>query len=295
MRLTLAVMALALLAASCDAEPATTTVAADTGTNPNIAAPVDGTADPADSTVDPPCVAGDEPFATSGFAGTFGASTGDAAQLEGLRWTTHDVCERVVIDLVSRNGAPASSLGPGSVSFRSELGVVRIELPPEIDATAFADRLVDASIVDRVFVVRTLDGELAVDLHLATESPVAVRATALVNPSRIAVDIALSIEGSGRIAAPTVSPGIVTLSPLGGPAEYPITVNGYSSPSSSTVVARLSGGDDDLVETRSGPPSQEAWTEFEMIHQEGPTGEVTLFVGDEANEPAGATIHLDLS
>ncbi len=65
-------------------------------------------------------------------------------------------------------GAPATE--PGGV--RAELlrykSIIRLRLDDLVATTAIADRVVERDLVDRVYVVRSLDGDLYVDIHLGS-------------------------------------------------------------------------------------------------------------------------------
>ena len=264
-----------------------------------------GTTSPATSVVAPTsppveapvCLAGDTEFVTGGLAATFGESSGDAAAVGGIRWAAHDGCERLVIDLLTADGAPAASLGEVSVSFRSELGVIRIELP--VRTTAIADSVIEGEIVDRVYVVRRDNGELAVDVHLGDDKPVRVRGFDVGEPSRVVLDIAPFDDGIRRIAPPSIDDVVVLFSPLGGPDEYPLTISGYARTFEANVVAELSQ-DAAVLESTFTTASDwlEAWGEFELTIDSGPSGEVTLFVGEFSardGSPMGVELRLDMS
>lgn len=226
-----------------------------------------------------------------------GDERGDAAAIGSIRWAGHDGCERVVIDLLTAAGAPALRLGEASVGFRSELGVVRVELP--LRTTAVADTIIEGEIVDRVYVVRTRDGDLAVDIHLGTDEAVMVRSMEVDTPTRVVVDLAPSDEGMGRITTPHSAGGVVVLSPLGGPAEFPLLVEGYARTFEANVVAEMRQGGEVVASTfTTATDWTEAWGEFELTIESGPSGESSLFIGEfEARDgsPAGVVLELDMS
>ena len=114
---------------------------------------------------DSPCLVGDRPFSSSGVISAFGGATGDAAQISGIRAGSHPGCERVVIDLLTADGAPAGSLGLVGVEYQEEVGIVRINLPNVVTRTAVADTRFDGALANRAYVVYTREGHLAVDIH----------------------------------------------------------------------------------------------------------------------------------
>ncbi len=245
----------------------------------------------------PVCLDGDIPFSTGGLVATLGERSGDAAVIGGIGWADHGRCERLVIDLLTAGGAPAGSLGEATVSFRDEVGIVRVELPAR--ATGIAASVIEGRLVERVYVVRLPDGRLAADIHLGTDDAVEVRGFDLGEPTRVVVDIGPSDDGMGRLAAPTLGDNVVVLTPPGGPAEYPLVISGYARTFEANVVAILSRDGAEGAETfTTATDWAEAWGAFEIVFEAGPDGSVTLFVGEfdaRDGSPVGVEIALELS
>ena len=149
---------------------------------------------------------------------TLGEQTGDAAAIGRIRWAAHEGCERLVINLLTTDGAPARTLDEASVSFRPAIGVVRIG--SSMRTTGIADSVIEGKIVDRVYIVRLGNGNLAVDVHLTNKDPITVRGFDVSGPSRVVVDLASSDEGTGWVAAPAIGQFVILLAPLSGPADY---------------------------------------------------------------------------
>jgi len=262
--------------------------------------PVDTTVVQTSSTSEgpPPCLDGDTPFSSSGIAGTFGSGTGDAAVVGGIRFAAHGGCERIVIDLQTAGGSPAAMLGASEVAVDAGLGVVTVALPPEMTTTAVADTLFEGSLVTRAFVYRTLGGALAVDLHMA--EAVAARGLLVLDPARLVVDVRPVEDGAPLLGSPEVTPELVLLSPLPGPAEYPIVVHGYARTFEGNVVARLTDGTLTQEVVATAADWAETWGEFEAtigLPEDGPFGAAELTVGSDDPEDGsfvGVGVTLDV-
>jgi len=253
---------------------------------------------PPSATVEPApvCLQEEIPFAADGIVATLGEGKGDAAAVGGVRWASHGTCERVIVDLLTESGAPAGALGEATVAYAADIGIVRVELP--FSVTAVADSVVEGDMVERVFVVRRLSGELAIDIHLAADNPTVVRSFEVGEPARIILDLTTAPDGVIPPTSPTIAADVVVLSPLPGPAAYPLIVSGYARTFEANVVARLvRGGTTEAEATATAADWLAAWGEFELTFEEGPSGSVALLVGE--NSPAdgafaGASISLEL-
>ncbi|MFQ5555159.1 MAG: Gmad2 immunoglobulin-like domain-containing protein [Acidimicrobiia bacterium] len=227
----------------------------------------------------PPCLGGETPFTDSGLVATLGTGVGDAASIGSVRWEAHEGCERIVVELLTEDGAPSGSVGESSVAFRPDQGIIRIDLP--VSATGVADASIEGDLAERVFVVRTPQGDLSVEVHLGTADPIVVRASEVGEPARLVVDIARSEDGTGRIVGPVVEDNVVLVAPAPGPARYPLQISGYARTFEANVVARLvvDGAIAGTVSTTAAD-WLEAWGEFTMSFESGPPGDVTLVVGE---------------
>lgn len=260
----------------------------------------DLTTAPTTAPASPPCLGGDVPFATQGMVAAFGEDHGDAAAIAGLRWANHPGCERVVIDLLTANGAPAGSTGPVAVDYTPGLGIIRVLLAPAVATTAVADSRFDGDLAARAYVVRTRDEQLAVDIHVPVGATVGVRSFAVAEPARIVIDLINDPEGVTAGGA-TVGKDVVVTEPSPGTATYPLVVRGYARTFEANVLARLTAvaGDVAPIEaTATATDWLDAWGEFELTIDEGPRTIVNLFVGEEsANDGSliGVNITLDLS
>lgn len=192
------------------------------------------------STTDSPCLAGDRPFARDGVISAFGGANGDATQISGIRWTTYQGCERVVVDLLTADGAPAGAIDPVGVDYDPELGIIRINLPEDVARSAIADSRFDGDLVSRIYVVATAGGGIAVDLHITRGAAIALRAFEVDSPSRIVIDVRSDDEAEPTIGA-TSTAQTVLLSPLSGQADTTILVNGYARGTRDELFARIFG------------------------------------------------------
>ena len=289
--------ALLLMLTSCATTSETSGTTTTAPPAPQATATTATTSTLADTPPDSPCLVGDRPFSSSGVISAFGGATGDAAQISSLRSGSHPGCERVVVDLLTADGAPAGSLGLVGVEYDEEVGIVRINLPAMILRTAVADSLFDGELAEHAYVVRTTEGHLAVDIHVVAGAAVALRAFEVDAPSRIVVDLRPNPDATpvrGAIAAG----GIIVVTPGPGRTTAPLTVSGYVRPHEANVVASLheEQGSEPLAETTTTAPERAgAWGEFEVRFATLPQQRVELFVGStprRGGSPNGAWITL---
>jgi hypothetical protein len=268
---------MALVVASCTTPSATTstTIPTTTSTVPTTAST---TTDP--DTVEP-CLAGDQSFAVDGAlaTGLLDTDDGDAELVAGLRWTEYPGCGQVVVELATAGGAPATETGGVRAELLRDLGIVRLRLNDRVSTTAVADRVVERDLVDRVYVVRSTEGALYVDIHLA--SAVLARANVADSPAEIIVD--LQPGGPPLESHPLVSATVVVVSKTAGQAEYPLTVDGYARTSEATVVLRARQGNRlEVEEITNAADYLMTWGEYRLRVASGPTGNVDFFVGEDS-------------
>jgi len=231
----------------------------------------------------PPCLAGDQPFATDGAlaTGLLNGQEGDAELVAGLSWTAFEGCERLVVELATAGGAPATEPGGVRAELLRDRGIVRLRLDDLVASTAIADRVVERELVDRVYVVRSLDGYLFVDIHLG--SAVLARASVTRSPAAVIVD--LQAGGPELTARPVVSDATVVIAPTGSKAEYPLIVSGYARTFEATVVLRLRQGNRlDVEDVTSSADYLITWGEYRFDIANGPNGKVDIFVGEDSPE-----------
>lgn len=277
-------IALLMLTSACtvsvgEPDETTTTLDAPTASTTSTTPETPPESDPVPDEPAPPCRQGDHPYSTSGVISAFGGAGGDAAQVSGIRAGLFPGCERVIIDLLTADGAPAGSVGLVGVEYDETAGVVRINLPPAIRRTAVADLRLDGELVNRAFVVQTRSGPLALDIHVVAGSAAALRAFEVTEPSRIVVDFERDPDAPAVVGAATGTDIVIT-TPAAGSGGVPLVVTGYGQ--EELVEARLH--DDRTAEplavvTADTASSTEAWREFSLTFDDPPRGTVELYVG----------------
>jgi hypothetical protein len=223
------------------------------------------------------CLQG-EPFVADGAVPLRAASIGGAARIGALRWERHDGCERFVVDLEPVPQAPPTE-GRVEVEVLRELGVVRVTLAGVRDVSQDAtDATFDGPLARAAYSAWGPDGRSTfVDLHLAR--PAEARATVLRDPARVVVDVR---PGGGPVPEPAASHRrVVVLAPRPGAASYPLRVTGYARTFEANVVVRLEQGGREVRETFTTATAwADAWGHFMLTLDDGPSGRVTLRVGE---------------
>lgn len=268
-------LSFALLVASCADPAATTTTTSPTTTT--AATPTTTSAVPGL----PPCLAGDQAFATDGAlaSGLLDGQQGDAELVAGLSWTAFEGCERLVVEFATAGGAPATEPGGVRAELLRDQGIIRLRLAEGVTSTAIADRVVEHDLVDRVYVVRSLDEDLYVDIHLGS----AVLARASINRSPAQVIVDLKAGGPELEARPIVTDVAVVITPTEPSAEYPLIVTGYARTFEATVVMRIRQDNLlDIEDVTSAADYLITWGEFRFEVAEGPDGMVDVFVGEDS-------------
>ena len=254
-------LATAVLIGGCSGIATSTTTTSTTP--PTIDRPTTAvTAAPED--VDSPCITGDKPFAIDGIISAFGGAGGDATQVSGLRWISHPGCEQVFVDLRTADGAPASAIDPVGVDYDAERGIIRINLPQSVNRSAVSSSLFDGDLVDRVYVVATQQGRLAVDIHITPGTMLALRAYEATSPSRIVIDVREQTDAI-RVIGASHSPDVVIVSPLPNWSDTSVDVAGYARRGQGQLVVRVYDDGEVLVEqTIEYGGTTSVWTEFEV-------------------------------
>ena len=280
------VCALALLAAACTGSTADST---GPPPPPSSAVPTTTATVPPPTSTAPvdPCPAGapgpSGEFTASGPVAVLGSPGGDAVVIAEIGLSTPrpgpdaepdpDGCERLVIELATERGAPATAVGTTTVELIADLGILRVTLPPAVASTAVADLTVAGTFAQRAFVVQG-DESLFVDVHL--NRPVSARAASTRSPASIVVDlVAGDIAPENR---PATGSRAVVLAPLGPMATYPIEVSGYARTDGPPVAVVVSGGDEATEAIAVDAPPY-PWRTFTATVPSGPSGSVRLAVG----------------
>ncbi|MDJ0497850.1 MAG: hypothetical protein QNJ89_08475 [Acidimicrobiia bacterium] len=297
MRLFAALLTIAFVASGCASPAANDTVPVTDAIAPTTTSTAPpATTQPENSTADPPCLAGDRPFSTSGVISAFGGAAGDAMQISGIRTGFYAECERVVVDLLTADGAPAGSLGLVGVEYDAAIGIVRINLPLAVTRTAIADLRLDGELADRAYLVDTVAGNLALDIHVAPGSRVALRAFEVASPSRIVVDFKPEPNAPAARGA-NLGDQLVVTHPIAGTSTPPLQVAGYARSSSSPIEATLH----DVPEgpavssvAATTTSSTDTWNEFELEFSNPPRGMVYLQVLTPTGDDSPVWLSVDM-
>ena len=255
--------AIALLAAACSgtASDSSSTTAPTSSTSTTTTIPSDEI-----------CKIGDLRFGDEGLVAALGEDVGDANTISSIRWEGSSTCERLTVAFASSSGAPASSLGPTGVSVLAFAGVVRVQLPPELDSTAVADMLAEGDLVHRVFVVRSMDGSLSIDIHAnRAEGGLWHEHSRPDPPQRWSSTSQLPTSSSAPSGAAT-SPIAIVMTPSPGPALYPLSIEGYAAPGADRLEVEFDGADDSTMNrTISLVGFNDAWQGFTSVITDGPS------------------------
>jgi hypothetical protein len=206
----------------------------------------------------------------------------DTRRLGRISWDTSDQCESFRFEFETSEAAPATSPPDVRVDHLESFQVIRISL--DVDSTIITDQVVETNLVDRLSVVRSLTGELFVDLHLT--SPAAVRVSSSSSPARLSVDLRPGfVPFSGEA---TVGENVVLTSPTAGAEVGPSAqLLGYARTFEASVLAvatqdgRVVGEADTIA-----ADSLQTWGEY-RLSVTLPPGPLTLFVG-ESNPADGS-------
>lgn len=273
---------ISLLAVACDGITVSTT-STTTSTVPGTAVP---------SSTLPPVVdcpgAGD--FGEGGGIASVDGEGSDASHLGRVSWDTSEQCESFTFEFETSEGAPATTVPDIEMSHLESFQVIRIHM--DIDASVLTDQLVETQLVDRLYVVRGVDGDMFVDLHLA--APAAARARVQSSPAQLTVDLRpgfVSFTGSA-----VVDDDVVVVSP---PADATVDAVtqflGYSRADDTEVTVVVTQGDTVVTETSTIPADAPGtWGEF-RVEMGLPPGDVSVLFGRaDAQDGSLSGITLDL-
>jgi hypothetical protein len=186
-------------------------------------------------------------------------------------------CERFGFDFDTAENAPATTPPSVTATYLDGERIIRIALG--INRTVITDQLVETRLVDRLFVVRALDGTMFVDLHLNERTN--ARISLSNSPARLTVELH---PASGEIGpAPDISNRIVLLTPRGGTTvEEEIEVTGYARTSEANVLIVATRADEVVLEeSTTAADWADTWGEFRSTVTL-PVGRIDLFVGEES-------------
>lgn len=268
---------------------------AGTTTAPSTSSQITTTTSPAPtSTVPPPveCPGAGE-FEEGGGIAAFDGESSDASLLDSISWDVNDQCESFVFEFTTAEGAPATSVPDIQIGHLDSFQVLRISMG--VSAAVLTDQLVETDLVEELYVVRSLDGSMFVDLHLS--SPAAARARIQTSPAALTVDLRpgfVEFVGSAESGE-----NIVVVSPLSGVAvSTPTEMTGYSRTFEGNVMIIVTQGGTVVGETNTTAAAYiETWGEY-RAEVALPAGEVSVFVGEASPEDgslSGLTLELSVS
>jgi Immunoglobulin-like domain of bacterial spore germination len=271
-------ISMALVLAGCGAGTATTST---------LRPPVTVTSVSSTTTIPPQTIGcpQDTEFVGEGRIARITQPTSDSRTLGLISIQTSDGCEKFGFDFDTVENAPATTPPSVDAEFLDGGGIVRIHL--DIDQTVITDQLVETTLVDRIFVVRSLDGSMFVDLHLAR--PARARVTVTNSPAGLTLE--LNPRDGELPPAPAVSESTVLIRPahesvVDGPE---VEVTGYARVFEANVLILASTGG--TVVTRANTTAAdwvETWGEF-VTEIELPAGLFDAFVGEEG--PADGSLN----
>lgn len=221
-------------------------------------------------------------FVEGGVVGEVDYLGSDSTTVGLISWDGDEACETFRFTFTTSEGAPPTTPPSVRVVYLDDLPVIRLFV--ETDHTVITDQLVETALVDRLYVVRALEGGMFIDLHLASPAQARLRTTS--SPAGMTLDLQPGIVGYPN--APFTSAIFVINSPIdGSTVDSPVDVSGYTRSFESNVVVIATEADQVIAEeVTTAADSVETWGEFKM-EIDLPAGERSLFVGDVEAEDGG--------
>jgi hypothetical protein len=285
-----ALLAIWLVASSCSGAP----------TGPNSTTTTSAASSTTTTTVD--STATTDPIGDEGCPGEGALEDGqlidasepssDAEQISALGWIGDQACEVFTIEFTTDQGAPATTPPSVTAVFLRGVGILRVAM--DVEMTAITDQLTETALVRQAFVPRSLDRTLFVDLHLS--GPALATVTTSSSPARVI--ISLEPGGSDYGGTPAIAANVVLVTPIEGPVEVPVVVNGYSRNFEANTIGRIVQGADVLAEGfTTAADWTETWGEFDLVLEPAGSGAADLFVGEQSAQDGsdrGVVIPIDL-
>jgi hypothetical protein len=216
----------------------------------------------------------------------------DAEQISAIGWVGDELCEVFTIEFTTDQGAPATTPPSVTAELLRDVGVLRVSM--DVARTAITDQLAETALVRQVFVPRSTEGTLFVDLHLSAPA----LATVATSSSPAQVVISLEAGGSDYAGTPSVGPNVVVLTPVEGPVEVPVHVTGYSRNFEANTIGRIVQGSNVLAEGfTTAADWTETWGEFTLTLEPAGSGAADLFVGEQSAQDGsdrGVVFPIDL-
>lgn len=277
------VLALLVLVAGCiDASTGSTVTSSST-----TSTPVATSTTPLPPVVECPGVG---EFEEGGSIADIAAEGSDSRNIGQISWERNDRCETFHFEFVTSEGAPATTAPGLSVDHLDSFQVIRVRL--DVETAVVKEQLVETDLVDRLYVVRSLSGDLFVDLHLS--EPVAARASVSSSPARLSLELRPGFVPF--MGTSTVGEDFVVTSPAQTEVDGDVQLLGYARTTAGEVTAVAT--QDDSVVTEATATTAEAagsWGEFRIEVSSLPPGQVSVFIGEESADEGFAGITLDLT
>ncbi|REK40372.1 MAG: hypothetical protein DWQ20_01945 [Actinobacteria bacterium] len=278
---------LLLLAVACDGTGATTTSAPATTTT--TAPSTSTTTSTATPTIGCPQ---DAEFVASGQIDRITQPSSDSRTLGLVSRQVFDGCERFGFYFDTAEGAPATTPPSTTARFLDGERIIRITL--EIDSTVITDQLIETRLVDRIYVVRGLDGAMFVDLHLREKANARIAVSN--SPARLTLELN---PGSGDIGPPPALSDrtVLVVPPDEATVDGEFEVAGYARVFEASVLIVATRGNE-VIFSQATPAADwtETWGEFETEVTLAP-GAVNLFVGEQSPQDGslqGVTLNLTI-
>ncbi len=215
----------------------------------------------------------------------------DTTTIGLISWQADEACETFEITFETSEGAPATTPPSIRAEYVDDVGVIRLWMSAR--ETVISDQLVETTLVNRIYVVRSIDGGMFIDFHL--DGPSQARIVAESSPARLTLQLQPGIVE--YTSAPAALGPVVLISPADDDTvPTTVTVEGYARTFESNVLILATQGDVVVFEENTtAADSVDTWGEFRasMDVVEGP---IALFVGDENAETGrfdGVSIDLE--
>lgn len=228
-------------------------------------------------------------FEEGGSIADIPAEGSDSRNVGRISWERNDRCETFHFEFMTSEGAPATTAPGMSVDHLESFQVIRVSL--DIEAAVVRDQLVETGLVDSLYVVRSLSGDVFIDLHLA--EPAAARAAVSSSPARLSLELRPGFVPF--MGAATVGEDIVLTSPARTEVSSDVQLLGYARTTTGEVTALATQDDSVVAEaTTSAGDEVGSWGEY-RIGLSLPPGPVSVFLGEESADEGLQGITLDIT
>lgn len=257
---------LTALVASCSAAPGETTSTFPATTTAPAAVTTPTVA---------PC-ADEFEFGEGGQIADLDHDASDSGTIGAISWTEEQDCETFIITFQTSEGAPATTPPSTELLHLESFQVLRVQMI-NVDATVVTDQLVETSLVDRLFVVRSLEEGMFIDFHLAQPSQARIEAAS--SPAQLILTLKPGLVPFTGFS--TIGERVVVTSPTAGATvDSVFTIGGYSRTLEAGVLFVASIGSEVVAERSTIAAAWvDTWGEY-RANLELPEGTVSLFVGE---------------